>query len=93
MAEKDYWFKDAIFYELHVKAFCDAKGDGTGDFQGLTEKLPYLKELGVDAVPFLFEEEGTSCDNLPKTHAFCKDLRKMIDDRYFNVVLLAEANQ
>src|SRR5688572_9649920 len=41
------WYKDAIFYEVHVKSFYDTNGDGIGDFKGLTEKLKYLKELGI----------------------------------------------
>jgi maltose alpha-D-glucosyltransferase/alpha-amylase len=41
------WYKDAIFYELHVKAFCDGNGDGIGDFAGLLQKLDYLQDLGV----------------------------------------------
>jgi len=44
------WFKDAVFYEVHVKAFMDANGDGVGDFAGLTERLDYVKELGVDCL-------------------------------------------
>ncbi|HKS86187.1 MAG TPA: maltose alpha-D-glucosyltransferase [Pseudolabrys sp.] len=41
------WFKDAIIYQLHVKAFRDSNGDGIGDFAGLTERLDYLRDLGV----------------------------------------------
>jgi maltose alpha-D-glucosyltransferase / alpha-amylase len=41
------WYKDAIIYQLHVKAFADSNNDGIGDFAGLTEKLDYLQELGV----------------------------------------------
>jgi maltose alpha-D-glucosyltransferase/alpha-amylase len=41
------WFKDAIVYQLHVKAFFDSNGDGVGDFAGLTERLDYLRDLGV----------------------------------------------
>ncbi len=41
------WYKDAIIYELPVKSFYDANGDGVGDFQGLYEKLDYLQDLGV----------------------------------------------
>jgi maltose alpha-D-glucosyltransferase/alpha-amylase len=41
------WYKDAIIYETHVKAFFDSNRDGIGDFQGLVEKLDYLQELGV----------------------------------------------
>jgi maltose alpha-D-glucosyltransferase/alpha-amylase len=46
----DLWFKDAIIYQLHVKAFSDSNGDGIGDFVGLTEKLDYLQELGVNTL-------------------------------------------
>ncbi|NJN17122.1 MAG: maltose alpha-D-glucosyltransferase [Oscillochloris sp.] len=44
------WYKDAIIYELHIRAFADSDGDGIGDFNGLTEKLDYLQELGVTAI-------------------------------------------
>jgi maltose alpha-D-glucosyltransferase/alpha-amylase len=44
------WYKDAIIYQLHVKAFADSNNDGIGDFAGLTEKLGYLQDLGVTAV-------------------------------------------
>jgi maltose alpha-D-glucosyltransferase/alpha-amylase len=45
-----HWYKDAIIYELHIKAFSDSNGDGVGDFQGLLEKLDYLEDLGVTAI-------------------------------------------
>jgi maltose alpha-D-glucosyltransferase/alpha-amylase len=44
------WFKDAILYELHIRAFFDSNGDGIGDFQGLVQKLDYLEELGITAI-------------------------------------------
>ncbi len=44
------WYKDAIVYQLHVRAFCDGNGDGIGDFRGLTSKLDYLQDLGVTAL-------------------------------------------
>ncbi|HNP31368.1 MAG TPA: maltose alpha-D-glucosyltransferase [Nitrospirales bacterium] len=44
------WYKDAIIYELHVRAFCDSNADGIGDFKGLTQKLDYLQDLGVTAI-------------------------------------------
>ena len=44
------WYKDAIIYELHVKAFKDSSGDGMGDFKGLTEKLDYIQDLGVNTL-------------------------------------------
>jgi maltose alpha-D-glucosyltransferase/alpha-amylase len=48
--DKLHWYKDAIIYELHIKAFYDGNGDGIGDFEGLLEKLDYLQELGVTAI-------------------------------------------
>ncbi|MGA2848018.1 MAG: maltose alpha-D-glucosyltransferase [Terracidiphilus sp.] len=44
------WYKDAIIYELHVRAFSDANGDGIGDFPGLLAKLDYLQDLGVTCI-------------------------------------------
>ncbi len=44
------WYKDAIIYQLHVKAFFDGNDDGVGDFQGLTRKLDYLQDFGVTAL-------------------------------------------
>jgi maltose alpha-D-glucosyltransferase/alpha-amylase len=248
LADDPLWYKDAIIYELHVRAFFDSNGDGIGDFPGLTQKLDYLEDLGItavwllpfypsplrddgydiadytdvhpsygtlrdvkefireahrrgirvitelvlnhtsdqhpwfqrarraapgsvwrnfyvwsdtpekykeariifkdfetsnwawdpvakayywhrfyahqpdlnydnpavrrailrvvdfwmrlgvdgmrlDAVPYLYEREGTNCENLPETHQFLKELRRYIDERYSNRMLLAEANQ
>ncbi len=44
------WYKDAVFYEVHVKSFYDSNGDGIGDFAGLTQKMDYLENLGVDCI-------------------------------------------
>jgi maltose alpha-D-glucosyltransferase/alpha-amylase len=44
------WYKDAVIYQLHVKAFFDSNDDGIGDFRGLTAKLEYIRELGVNAI-------------------------------------------
>lgn len=60
--------------------------------------MAFWLEMGVDgfrtdAVPYLFEREGTNCENLPETHAFLKELRQFIDEKYPGRVLLAEANQ
>ena len=49
--------------------------------------------LRLDAVPYLYEREGTNCENLPETHQFLKKLRKYIDDNFEGKMLLAEANQ
>ncbi|HEX6776598.1 MAG TPA: maltose alpha-D-glucosyltransferase [Ktedonobacterales bacterium] len=50
MSSDGLWYKDSIFYELHVKAFYDSNADGVGDFRGLMEKLDYLQDLGVDCL-------------------------------------------
>jgi len=46
----DLWYKDAVFYEVHVKAFQDSNDDGVGDFAGLTDRLDYIQDLGVDCL-------------------------------------------
>jgi len=45
-----HWYKDAVIYELHIKAFRDGNNDGIGDFEGLLEKLDYLQSLGITAI-------------------------------------------
>ncbi|PKL19287.1 MAG: maltose alpha-D-glucosyltransferase [Spirochaetae bacterium HGW-Spirochaetae-5] len=52
-----------------------------------------LDGFRVDAVPYLFEREGTDCENLPETHQYIRELRKIIDEEYPDRILLAEANQ
>jgi maltose alpha-D-glucosyltransferase/alpha-amylase len=58
------WYKDAVIYQLHVKSFYDSNEDGIGDFKGLTSKLDYLGELGVDCLwllpmyPSPFRDDG-----------------------------------
>jgi maltose alpha-D-glucosyltransferase/alpha-amylase len=64
----------------------------------MIEVLRFWLDLGLDgfrldAVPYLFEQEGTNCENLPQTHAYLKRIRAEVDARYPNRVLLAEANQ
>jgi maltose alpha-D-glucosyltransferase/alpha-amylase len=44
------WYKDAVIYELHIKAYADANGDGIGDFRGLTERLDHVQSLGVNTI-------------------------------------------
>jgi hypothetical protein len=44
------WYKDAIFYQVYIRAFYDSNGDGHGDIKGLIQKLDYLQELGVDCL-------------------------------------------
>jgi trehalose synthase len=49
-SEQALWYKDALIYELHVRAFYDSNSDGIGDFPGLTQKLGYLQDLGITAI-------------------------------------------
>ncbi len=69
------WYKEAVIYELHVKAFCDGDGDGVGDFKGLCAKLGYLKELGITAVwllPFTaspMRDDGYDTSDYRKIHS------------------------
>jgi len=48
--DDNLWYKDAVIYQLHVRTFCDSDGNGIGDFRGLTNKLDYLQELGINAI-------------------------------------------
>src|SRR6187549_2852741 len=52
LADWDYptWYMDAVIYQVHVKAFFDSNDDGIGDFAGLTQKLDYIRDLGVNTV-------------------------------------------
>ena len=64
----------------------------------MLEVLRFWLDIGLDgfrldAVPYLFEEEGTNCENLPRTHEYLKRVRKEVDEHYADRVLLAEANQ
>lgn len=66
--------------------------------EAILDAMRFWLDLGLDgfrldAVPYLFEREGTNCENLPETHAFLKRCRAMIDEEYPGRILLAEANQ
>ncbi len=68
------WYKNAIIYQIHVKAFCDSDGDGVGDFKGLTQKLGYLQDLGVTAIwllpfyPSPFKDDGYDISDYRAIH-------------------------
>lgn len=47
---KTRWYKDAVFYQIYPRSFCDSNGDGIGDIRGIISKLDYLKDLGINAV-------------------------------------------
>ena len=80
------WYKDAVIYELHVRAFRDSNGDGRGDFRGLTEKLDYLRDLGVTAIwllpfyPSPLKDDGYDIADYTSVHPDYGTLR---DVRFF----------
>ncbi|WP_088281969.1 maltose alpha-D-glucosyltransferase [Kineosporia sp. A_224] len=64
----------------------------------ILDVITFWMDLGIDgirldAIPYLFEEEGTNCENLPQTHDFIRRVRRLVDDKYPGRILLAEANQ
>ncbi|QZZ22978.1 maltose alpha-D-glucosyltransferase [Leptothermofonsia sichuanensis E412] len=91
LAQSYYWHR---FYAHQP----DLNYDNPAVRQAVFEVLDFWLSMGVDglrmdAVPYLYEREGTNCENLPETHAFLKQMRRYVDDRYPNRMLLAEANQ
>src|ERR1700741_2722420 len=93
------WYKDAIIYELHVRAFADANSDGVGDFQGLIQKLDYLQDLGVTCLwllPFFpspLRDDGYEIPddlNVPPSYGpldFLKALLPAAPDRDLQVMI------
>ncbi len=91
MAKAYYWHR---FYSHQP----DLNFDHPPVREEMLRVLDFWFELGVDgvrldAVPYLYERDGTSCENLAETHTFLKSLRKHVDDNYKDKMLLAEANQ
>jgi len=85
------WYKDAIIYELHVRAFQDSDGDGLGDFVGLTRRLDYLQDLGVSALwllpfyPSPLRDDGYDiadyCD-IHTDYGSLADFRRFLDEAH-----------
>jgi maltose alpha-D-glucosyltransferase/alpha-amylase len=76
----------------------DLNWDSPDVKEAMFAAMDFWLDLGVDgmrldAVPYLIEREGTSCENLPETHGLLRDLRKHVDEKYRDRMLLAEANQ
>ena len=77
-----HWYRDAVIYELHVRAFHDSNADGIGDFSGLTAKLDYLKDLGVTALwllpfyPSPLRDDGYDIADYTAIHPDYGDLRQ-----------------
>jgi len=91
MEEDPHWYKDAIIYELHVKAFCDSNGDGVGDFPGLIARLDYLQELGVNTLwllpfyPSPMRDDGydiADYHNVHPAYGEMADFRSFVDEAH-----------
>jgi len=100
--ERSNWTWDPVakqyFWHRFFSHQPDLNYDNPEVQQAMLEVMKFWLDIGVDgfrcdAVPYLFEREGTNCENLPETHAFLKKLRAKIDAEYNGRVLLAEANQ
>ncbi len=76
-----YWYKNAVIYQLHVRAFNDSNGDGIGDFPGLTQKLDYFQDLGVTALwllpfyPSPLRDDGYDIADYTNVHSSYGTLR------------------
>jgi maltose alpha-D-glucosyltransferase/alpha-amylase len=85
------WYKDAIFYEVFVRAFADSNGDGIGDLPGLTSRLPYLSELGIDCLwllpiyPSPLRDDGYDVADFCRIHpdyGTVDDLRQLVAEAH-----------
>ena len=100
--ETSNWSFDPVRRQYYWHRFFshqpDLNYDNPAVAEAMVDALRFWLDLGIDgfrldAVPYLFEEEGTNCENLPQTHEFLKQVRKVIEDEYPDTVLLCEANQ
>ncbi|WP_044749156.1 glycoside hydrolase family 13 protein [Bacillus alveayuensis] len=82
----DQWWKTAVFYEIYMPSFCDGNRDGIGDFAGITSKLDYLKELGVDGIwltPFYQSPKVDNGYDISDYYSIDKDYGTMADFEEF----------
>lgn len=100
--EDSNWTYDPVRGQYYWHRFFshqpDLNYDNPAVQEAMLDVLRFWSDLGIDgfrldAVPYLFEREGTNCENLPETHAFLKRCRTVMDEEYPGRVLLAEANQ
>ncbi len=100
--ETSNWTFDSLAGQYYWHRFYSSQPDLNYDNPAVRlEMLKVMKfwlDLGVDgfrvdAVPYLFEREGTNCENLPETHAYLKKMRRFVDEHYPDRILLCEANQ
>ncbi len=100
--ERSNWAYDEITGQYYWHRFYSTQPDLNFDNPNVRAEIlnvmRYWLELGIDgfradAVPYLYEREGTNCENLPETHGFLREMRRYVDENYPGTVLLAEANQ
>ncbi len=100
--EESNWTYDPVRRQFYWHRFFSHQPDLNYDNPAVQEEmlnvLRFWLDLGIDgfrldAVPYLFERDGTNCENLPETHEFLRSVRKVVEDEYPGRVLLAEANQ
>lgn len=100
--ETSNWAWDSVakayFWHRFYSHQPDLNYDNLAVRQAVFDVMDFWLEMGVDglrmdAVPYLYERDGTNCENLPETHAFLKQLRQHVDEKFPNRMLLAEANQ
>jgi maltose alpha-D-glucosyltransferase/alpha-amylase len=101
-SERSNWTWDPVAQAYYWHRFFhhqpDLNYDNPAVLQEILRVVDFWMELGVDgfrldAVPYLIEREGTSCENLPETHTVLKAVRRHVDEKWPNCMLLAEANQ
>jgi maltose alpha-D-glucosyltransferase / alpha-amylase len=100
--EESNWAYDEQTGEFYWHRFYSSQPDLNYDNpkvkEAMLDIIRFWMDMGldgfrVDAVPYLFEREGTNCENLPETHAFLREMRQFVDQNYPGAVLLGEANQ
>lgn len=100
--EKSNWAWDEVAGQYYWHRFYSSQPDLNYDNPAVREEMKkiirFWMDMGIDgfradAVPYLFEREGTNCENLPETHAYLKEVRAFLDRHYPDAILLGEANQ
>jgi maltose alpha-D-glucosyltransferase / alpha-amylase len=86
-----YWYKNAVFYEVVVRGFADANGDGIGDLQGVTARLDYVQELGIDCIwllpiyPSPLRDDGYDVSDFYRIHpdyGTVEDFRTLVEEAH-----------